>query len=120
MLDANVDELAGRRRADEVDCRVPAGPSAQERCIRAAEAFDEDFLHPTHAFCVAARGDVLDDVDESLDAVALALVRELIVHRGRFGPGTRRVHERERTVETDLLHDFERLAEVDLRLSGKA
>ena len=62
----------------------------------------------------------LHELDEPLDAVALDLVRDLLGHRRRVGARARRVDERERAVEADLLDDLERLAEVVLGLAGEA
>src|SRR5438552_11232501 len=118
--DRDRNELAGSGVAAEVDGRVSARPAAQELRLRAARAFDEHLLDHPDAPRVLFRGDPLHDVDELLDALALHVVRHLIRHRGRLGPGARRVDEGESTVEADLLDDLERLAEVVLGLTGEA
>ena len=74
---------------------------------------------PTRAR-VSLGGDALDDLDELLDPLALDLLRNLVGHRGCLGAGARRVDERERAVEADLLDDFERLGEVGVCLAGEA
>ena len=59
-------------------------------------------------------------LDEPLHPLDLHLVRHLVGHRRRLGAVARRVDERERAVEPDLLDDLERLAEVVLGLAGEA
>ena len=62
-------------------------------------------------------GHALHDVDEAFDAVVLDLVRHLIQHRCCLGATSRRVDEREGTVEPDLFDGAARLFEVTLGLA---
>ena len=115
-----VDELAGCGVAGEVHRRVAARAAAQERRIGPARALDEHLLDAADTLVVAPRAHALDELDESLDPLELHLVRNLIGHRRRVGAGARRVDERERAVEADLLDDLDRLAEVVLGLAREA
>ena len=63
----------------------------------------------------------LDDLDQALHALDLDLVRdEAVGELRRLGVAPRRVDERERAVEPDLLDDLERLAELRLALPREA
>ena len=70
--------VARRARPDEVDGRVAARSSAEERRIGPARALDEDLFDPADALAVPLEGDALDDVDEALDALLLHLVGDLV------------------------------------------
>ena len=72
--------------------------------IGSAGTFDEDFLDQPDARRVLLRRGSLDDLDEPLESLVLHLVRYLIGTRGRLGPRTRRVDERECAVESHVLH----------------
>ena len=72
------------------------------------------------ALRVSLRSHALYDVHEPLDALALDLVGHLISHRRRLGAAARRVDERERAVEADLLDRRTGLFEIAVRLAGKA
>ena len=69
---------------------------------------------------VACVGVALDDLDEPLEALALDVLADLLVHARRVRPAPRRVDERERVIERDLLADRERLGELGLGLAREA
>ena len=83
-------------------------------------AFDQHLLDETDALLVPFARDPLDDFDQALDAVALDLVGNLALHRGRLRACAWRVDEREGAVVAHLLDHLEGLTEVLFRLAGKA
>src|SRR4051794_10951304 len=120
VLDLDPSQLAGSRRAGEVHGRVAAGAASEERLVGAAPSLDERVLDPADALAVAVLRHPLNDVDQTLDAVALDLVRNLVGERGGLGAGPRRVDEGEGSVVADLLDRGEGLLELRLGLSGEA
>src|SRR5579883_781852 len=119
-LDQHRDELARGGVAGEVHDRVPPRPPPEERLVGARPALDQDLLHPADARCVPLPRDPLRQLHEPLHPLDLRRVRDLVGHRRLLRPGPRRVDERERAVEPDLLDDLERLLEVGLGLAREA
>src|SRR5579884_259891 len=117
VLDQHVDERPRFRRAAEVDGRVAPRPAAKERRVGPRRALDQHLLDAADPRTVPVARDLLRQLHEPLRALDLHLVRHLLRHRRRLGPGARRVHERERAVVADLADDLERLLEVRLRLA---
>src|SRR5439155_75986 len=83
-----------------------SGSAAQERGVGPRGAFDEDLLDATDPPPVPFECRPLDDLDETLDAIVLDVVRHLTWHCSCFRPGARRVDEGERAIEADLLDNF--------------
>ena len=119
-LDRDLDELARRGAAREVDRRVAPRPAAQHGGIGARRPFDEHLLDPADPGGVPLAGHPLRQLDESLHPLGLHLVRDLVGHHGGLGAVARRVDEGVRAVVADLFDDLERLAEVGLRLAWEA
>src|SRR5206468_2531383 len=119
-FDDHVDELSGLRGAAEVHRRIAPRTSTKQRRIRSRRPLHENFLDATDALLVPNASDALRSLDEPFDALVLHLVRDLVRGHGRFGALPRRVDERVRAVEADLLDYLERLAEVVLGLAWKA
>src|SRR2546421_9712917 len=118
--DQHRDEVSAYGVALEVHGRVATGASAQERRVGPARPLHQHFLLTPDPPPVPVGGDALDELDQPLDAFTLDLFRYLVGHSGRLGAAPRRVDERERAVEADLLDHLERLAEVRLGLAGEA
>ena len=94
-------------------------PSEQVR-VGPAWPLDKHLFDSSDPQPVSVGGDALDDSDQPLDTVPLQIVGNLLGESCGLGSGARRVDERERSVEADLLDDVERLPELLLRLAGEA
>jgi hypothetical protein len=99
---------------------VRARPPAQDIRIGARWPFDQHLLQRPQQLLVARVRVALDDLDEALEAFALDLLTHLVVHARGVRAPPRRVDERERVVEGDLLADGQRLREVRLALAREA
>src|SRR6188472_703975 len=102
-LDEDVDELAGGARAREVHGRVPSRPAPHERRARTARSLDEDLLDATDALGVPLAGDALHDVHQTLQALVLDLVGDLVGQLGGFRARARREDEGVRALVAHLL-----------------
>src|SRR5512132_820498 len=120
VVDADIDEGSGLARPREVDGRVASRSTPQPRRVRATGPFDEHLLDPTDPSRVLLLRAALDNLDEPLDPHLFDMSRDLVRGHGRFGALPRRVDQRARAVEGDLLDDLEGLLEVALGLAGEA
>ena len=85
----------------------------------ARRALDQDFCIEVST-SRSRVGVPLDDLDETLEAFALDVLADLLVHARRVGTPPRRVDERERVIERDLLAHGQRLGEIGLALAREA
>ena len=93
-------------------------PRCNSGSVRLAPSTRTSSIRPIRV-SVPLRRRSLDDLDEPLESLVLHLVRYLIGKRGSLRPRTRRVDERERTVESHVLHQCQCLLKVVLALAGK-
>ena len=118
-VDPHLHEGALRRGRREQHRLVAARAAAAEAVVGAARALDQHLLESADQRLVAAPRVVLHALDQPLDALALDLLRHLLVHRGRLGAGAGRVDERERVVEADRVVDLDRSAKSASVSPGK-
>ena len=113
--DLDLDDLARRAETLEVhDLVVPRAAAQLRGSVRDGPSTSTSSVRPDEPLGALA-GAALDDLDEALHRSHLDLVRRLVGQRRRLGAAARRVDERERAVEADLLDDLERLARTPPR-----
>jgi hypothetical protein len=116
--DPDVEERPGTDRSRHVHHLVGPGPALDPTL--SAHALHQDLERATDRLSHALERDGFLHLDETVEPLLDDLLGNLIRHRGRRGPGPRRVLERERLVEPCGGHHIECSPEVFLGLSGEA
>jgi hypothetical protein len=116
--DPDVEERPRTDRPRHVHHLVGPGPALHPAL--SAHALHQDLEGATDRLPHALERDRLLHLDEAVEPLLDDLLGDLARHRGRLGPGPRRVLERVRLVEPCRAHHIERSTEVFLGLSGEA